>query len=168
MIELIYIVARGIAESFGKRNRDTSKRKQAQINNEKVYWSEQASGWRTTDTNEDCDIGREAVLSKSVMQKRRDRAKQWALDNGYRFVKYDIGDVVDLKTGHRVELIAKWGTMHNGNYGYEANLYDMETGDLMGYGAVNDFRCVSQHGIERNYMPVRNFPVRKYREGKIK
>ena len=34
--------------------------------------------------------------------------------------------------------------------------------------AVNDFRRISQHGIERNYMPVRNFPVRKYREGKIK
>lgn len=166
MIELLYILTRGIFEGYGKTKRDNEKRKQAIANGEKAYWSEKATGWKATATNEDCEIGREAILSKSAMQKRRDRAKQWALNNGHRFIKYDIGDVVDLKTGHRVELIADWKITRKGNFGYEAELYDMETGDLMGYGTVNDFKCVSQEGIERNYMPIRNFPVRKIREGK--
>ena len=168
MIELLYILTRGIFEGHGKRSRDYEKRKQAIAKGEKAYWSEVSSGWKSTETNKDCEIGREAILSKSVMQRRRDRAKQWALDNGYRFIKYDIGDVVDLKTGHRVELVAEWKMTRKGYYGYEAELYDMETGDLMGYGAVGDFKCVSQQGIEKNYMPVGNFPVRSYREGKIK
>lgn len=168
MIELLYILTRGIFEGCGKTKRDNEKRKQAIANNEKVYWSEKATGWKTTATNKDCEIGREAILSKSVMRTRRDRAKQWALNKGCRFIKYDIGDVIDLKTGHRVELIADWKITRNGNYGYEAELYDMETGDLMGYGEVNDFLCVYQEGIERNYMPVRHMPVRKIREGKIK
>ena len=168
MIELLYILTRGIFEAHGKRKRDNRKRKQAIANGEKAYWSEQSTGWKTTATNEECKIGREAILSMSVREKRRERAKRWALNNGYRFIKYDTPDVVDLKTGHRVELIANWQMTRKGYYGYEAELYDMETGDLMGYGAVNDFKCVSQEGIERNYMPVRNFPVRNVREGKIK